>query len=81
MNWRKYLSWILYWLGDKVSLVLNLVPDQGKISASAIGILYPIYNKLMLWSSDVQADGEGPWSAWVEDTPEVEETPGPDAVG
>lgn len=49
------LSWSLYWLGDGVSRIMHL--------ANIFGILYPIYNTLMIWSGNVQdwAGNETPW--------------------
>lgn len=52
MRWT--LSWICYWLGDAVSRVMNLSDWLG-------GTLYPIYNRLMIWSNRLQGDGPGPW--------------------
>lgn len=48
---RWAVSWSLYCLGHLVSLPMR-----------RWGHLYPIYNKLMLWSDSVQSDMEqGPW--------------------
>lgn len=49
------VSWTLYWLGDAVSRPMNWFEWAWW--------LYPVYNKLMLWSSSVQDwnGGCGPW--------------------
>lgn len=49
------LSWTLFWMGDFVSKIMNL--------HDFLGHLYPIYNKLMCKSYDIQhwADNETPW--------------------
>ena len=48
---RITLSWLCFWLGDLVSRL----PDSLR--------LYPAYNRLMLWSDDLQRDDpRGPWS-------------------
>jgi hypothetical protein len=41
------LAWILYYLGDLVSRLL--VWDL-------FSFLYPVYNKLMIWSSDLDTE-------------------------
>jgi hypothetical protein len=48
------ISWALFWSGDAVSRVMNL--------AEPFGHLYPIYNRLMLWSDRIQGEGPGPWT-------------------
>ena len=52
------LSWILFLVGDLVSKVMHLTED--------LGHLYPLYNKLMIWSVNVQdfAGNKSPWSPW-----------------
>ena len=51
-------SWSLYWLGHLVSVPMR-----------RWGHLYPVYNKLMVWSVSVQGDMEqGPWND-VQDSP------------
>lgn len=51
---RYLLAWTLYWMGDIVSKPMCRYEFLG-------GRLYPLYNKLMLASNDVQGDGGGPW--------------------
>ena len=48
------LSWVLYWLGDLVSRLMNF---------DCMFWLYPVYNKLMTWSYNIQVWGgnHGPW--------------------
>ena len=48
------LSWTLYWLGDLASKPMHYF-DWGWI--------YPVYNRLMIWSTDVQdwSGADGPW--------------------
>lgn len=43
----------LFWLGDKVSYLVPALP----------GLFYPVYNKLMVWSVQIQDkyDLDGPW--------------------
>jgi hypothetical protein len=50
---RMALSWALWWLGDLTAKLMRL--------AEPFGHLYPVYNRLMLWSSDAQGEGQGPW--------------------
>lgn len=48
------VSWCLYWVGHGISRVMN----------NAVGAhLYPIYSRVMIWSSEVQdwAGCDGPW--------------------
>lgn len=47
-------SWTLYWLGDFTSRPMHSFDWAW---------LYPTYNNLMLWSSDIQewAGNETPW--------------------
>jgi hypothetical protein len=47
------LSKILYYLGDFISKLLYYTP----ISKLFARILYPMYNKLMIWSSELDKDG------------------------
>lgn len=50
---RKACAYILFWIGDGVSKVMNWADW---------GWLYPVYNTLMCWSSDIQGEGDnGPW--------------------
>jgi len=42
------LAYILYYLGDFVSKLMN---------TELTGWLYPVYNKLMIWSSELDDDG------------------------
>lgn len=48
------LSWTLYWLGDFVSKPMHYLDWAW---------LYPVYNRLMCWSTDVQdwSGANGPW--------------------
>ena len=48
------LSWTLYGLGDLVSKPMHLTYGYW---------LYPVYNRLMIWSYDVQdwSSTDGPW--------------------
>lgn len=48
------LSWILYWLGDLVSKPMEWFDFWW---------LYPVYNRLMTWSLQVQdwCGNTGPW--------------------
>lgn len=48
-----FLSKILYYLGDFISKLLYYTP----ISKLFARILYPMYNKLMLWSSELDKGG------------------------
>jgi len=50
MRWL--FAWSLYWAGDIVSRVMG---DCGVF-------LYPVYNRLMIWSDWVQEGEDGPWS-------------------
>ena len=49
------LAWSLFWLGDAVSRCMN---------TRFTGWIYPIYNKLMCASLDVQdwSGSDGPWT-------------------
>ena len=49
------VSWSLYWIGDMVSRLMNF---------DSMWWLYPVYNKLMLWSLLVQ-DWAGNLTPWV----------------
>jgi hypothetical protein len=42
------LAWTLYYLGDFVSKLMN---------TELTGWLYPVYNKLMIWSSELDVNG------------------------
>jgi hypothetical protein len=48
------ISWALYWVGDLVSRVMHV---------DFMWWLYPVYNRSMLWSSQVQdwAGNDTPW--------------------
>ena len=48
---RSGLAWVLYWMGDGVSRLMELTGEE---------VLYPVYNTLMCWS--VNLDDRG-W-AW-----------------
>jgi hypothetical protein len=52
MRW--FVSWTLFWVGDALSRVMNL-------GWGPLGRLYPLYNRLMGWSSAIQGSGRGPW--------------------
>lgn len=60
-------SWSLFWLGDWTSKLM--------FWSEAYGLLYPIYNSLMGYSSTIQdwANNKTPWGSYIEDTPEVDE--------
>ena len=59
---RYALAWLLYWMGDLVSHVMIHVPDRPEF----LGYwAYRLFNRLMLWSHDVQGDGDGPWRGVV----------------
>ena len=49
------LSWLFYWLGDAVSRPMEWF--------DCMFWLYPVYNKLMIWSYNLQVWGGdlGPW--------------------
>lgn len=49
------VSWTFFWMGDVVAKVMHLL--------DIFGHLYPIYNKLMNWSINVQdwAGNKSPW--------------------
>jgi hypothetical protein len=55
---RKFIgyvvSWTLYWLGDLISKPMNYLDWYW---------LYPVYNRLMIYSADVQdwSGANGPW--------------------
>jgi len=48
------LSWTLYWLGDFISKPMHYFDWA---------CLYPVYNRLMIWSADAQdwSGCNGPW--------------------
>ena len=52
---RRCTAWILYGIGHAVGVVMNLGEGMGRI--------YPLYNRLMCASADIQGDGPGPWEA------------------
>lgn len=47
---KQYLAHFLYYIGDKVSYLV----DYEWLSY----YVYPVYNKLMLWSSELDINGE-----------------------
>ena len=50
------LCWSLYWLGHWVSKPMNWCDFLAR--------LYPVYNRLMIWSGNIQDWGQvksGPW--------------------
>lgn len=51
---RWAVAWILFWAGHIVSRPMNVW--------RLAFVLYPIYNRLMGWSSEIQGPGDfGPW--------------------
>ena len=50
---RYLLSWLLFLIGDLLSKPMN--------TFECCDWLYHPYNKLMIWSSDIQGKGAGPW--------------------
>ena len=50
------VSWALYWLGDLVSKPMHYINWWW---------LYPVYNRLMISSADVQdwSEANGPWES------------------
>lgn len=46
----KSISWVCYWLGDLSCKVMCLLDNYGAWTS----VWYPIYNKFMIWSSDMQ---------------------------
>ena len=55
---RFLASYTMYWLGRSVWLFMQIF-DRG----------YPLYNRLMIWSSEIQGDGPaGPWKASNKET-------------
>ena len=48
------ITWTLFWLGDGISYLMN---------TNYTYWLYPLYNKLMIWSGDIQDWGklDNPW--------------------
>ena len=51
MRWL--LAWAFYWVGHWVSCTFHW--------AEWLGHLYPVYNWLMLTSTRIQGNGDGPW--------------------
>lgn len=49
---RLILSRILYYIGDFISRLF-----YWRLFRLFSGLLYPIYNKLMIWSSELDKDG------------------------
>ena len=47
---RTALSWLLYCLGDGLSRFMRLWNPLGR--------LYPVYNRLMVWSADLDKAGK-----------------------
>jgi len=58
---RYVISWALYGLGCIASWILNTAPDTENESLR-ISVFYPLYQWLMVTSSDIQSNGKGPWS-------------------
>jgi hypothetical protein len=50
------VSWILFWIGDLLSKPMHYINWWW---------LYPVYNRLMIWSADVQdwSSANGPWES------------------
>lgn len=47
--------WLLFWFGDGISRIMNFFDW---------GLLYPVYNRSMIWSLDLQewaGNDFGPW--------------------
>jgi hypothetical protein len=66
------LGWGCYWLGDGVSRVMQLREWEWPSS-----LLYPVYNRLMLWSCSLcDAFALG---IWKRTPPDAGSTPAPDA--
>ena len=67
---KKIVAWpvaqALFWLGHGVSLVFE------KWDSTA-GVLYPVYNNLMLWSADVDRWGNA--GVWDKVNPRDDEKP------
>lgn len=55
---RVALSWACYWAGDGVCRLCD-----GRFDSERwVDCWYPIYNRLMIWSTDIQGnDRRGPW--------------------
>jgi len=56
------LSWVLYWVGDVLSRIMNLSP--GEYGGCGLHRLYTPYNWCMTRSADIQDWGmikAGPW--------------------
>ena len=45
---KYYFALVLFWIGDKISIPM---------CKWDWAFLYPIYNKLMIWSSDLDKEG------------------------
>lgn len=59
MKIRTQLSWVCYFLGDKWERWTENNLQQW------FGWPYHVYNRLMIWSSDLQGkDPAGPWYTW-----------------
>lgn len=53
---RWAIAWVLYWIGDLVSKMDRI--DWEWLA----NIWYPVYNRCMYWSSNIQGSGHfGPW--------------------
>ena len=48
------ITWLFFWMGDLISRIMHYFDW---------GLLYPVYNKLMWWSVEIQewANVKGPW--------------------
>lgn len=53
MRYARWLAaWVLFWLGHFASKLMHI---------PGLHWFYPAYNRLMIWSSDIQAEEFGPW--------------------
>ena len=60
---RKILAYVLHYLGDFVCTTFLFNDSWFCKWFFDGGFMYPVYNKLMIWSSDIQGNGDGPWSS------------------
>ncbi len=61
---RPISAWALYLVGDLIWRVFDHELRIGRVTVwgGMYGPICQTYNRLMTWSSDVQGDGDGPWS-------------------
>jgi hypothetical protein len=64
MKYVRWLAaWTLFYIGDAVSKLLNVLPQSDRWEWLSVGIC-AIYNRAMGWSHIVQGPGDfGPWYA------------------